>query len=80
MLGMKCAPCFAVGKWGQIPTNASDDFLHQLGQLSLQGGPVCFVPSHQHKGCCGALSLMVMRHILTPNLDPFVLMTALFIS
>lgn len=38
MLGMKCAPCFAVGKWGQIPTNASDDFLHQLGQLSLQGG------------------------------------------
>lgn len=39
-----------------------------------------FVPSHQYKGCCGALSLMVMRHLLTPNLTPFALKPALFIS
>lgn len=43
---MKCAQCFAVGKWGQIPTSASDDFLHRLRKLLLKRGPVCSVLLH----------------------------------
>lgn len=80
---MKCALCFAVEKWDQIPTNVSDYFLHQLGKLSLQGGLVCFVV------CCvtpvrrllwSLVTLAVMRHLLAPNLSPFALMPTLFIS
>lgn len=78
---MKCAPCFAVGKWGQIPTSSSDYFLHQLGKLLLQGGQhVCSFHHTSMKAAVEPCPLMVMRHLLTPNLTPFALMPTLFIS
>lgn len=83
MLSMKCAPRFAVGKWGQIPTNASDDFLHQLGKLLLQGSPACFVVcsvTPVRRLLWNLVTLMVPRHLLTPNLTPFALMPTSLIS
>lgn len=75
---MKCAPCFAVGKWAQIPTNASHDFLQELGKLPLQAVVCSLTPVGRL--VWSIVTLMVTRHLPTPTLPPFALMAELLIS
>lgn len=75
---MKCAPCFAVRKWGQIPTNASHDFLQELSKLPHQDVVCSLTPVGRL--VWSVLTLMVRRHLLTPTLPPFALMAVLLIS